>query len=227
MNYILFLILIVLNIFLYNNTFAGIPIYGELSELSHFKRVADEELCRHPKVVIHGVRNYLRMRHLCGKDQIKIVTGVLYISEFYSEDHIYVSPLPSTSTLRKHGNTFHIIYTKLLSFYVNDLQKDLRIIHREVSSVFELDTVLPEILREAEILILLPDPIFYNVRGLSVLRYWIKRYPKVKILDLANLNIDHPRLTRINLEKRKYLQTVVDVFYRDNLVRGSIFYVDY
>lgn len=222
-----YLILVLLFININSEVIAGIPIYGDVETGALFKRVAEEEFCRHRRVVIHGVKNYLRVRNYCNQEQIKIVTGILYIQEFYSPEHIYISPLPSSNTLKRYSKRFHVIYSRSLSFYVDFLRKDLQIISTKVSSPLELDTVLPRILQETELFLLLPDPVFYDAKGFAILRYWLKRYPNVKVLDLANLNIEHPNIIRIKIEKHKYFQLVREIYNRDNLQRGMIYYVDY
>lgn len=221
------LTIIFLIVFNSSDSKAVIPVYGEITDDVSFKRVLDVEICRYQRVVVHGAKNYLRVRGLCGKEQLKIVAGILYIGEFYSPNHIYVSPLPSPQSLKKYGKSFHIIHSRVLSFYVNDLKKELQITHRLVSSVLELDKTLPETLQEAEVLIILPDPVYYDAKGQAILRYWLRRHPKVKVLDLANINIEHPNLIRLRLERERYIQTIREVFNREDLRRGGIYYVDY
>jgi len=154
------------------------------------------------------------------------VGGILYLSEVYTPQDVYVSPLPHPESLKRYGETFVVIHSSYTSFYVRDLSRYLRIKAVFLTNVYDLERELPKALSMGYPLLLLPDPLLYDERAKCILKHWLRQNPEVKLVDLANLELKHPERIVHRVPKQKYLKTLKEVFAQPELERGRIYYVE-
>jgi len=158
--------------------------------------------------------------------QLRVVGGILYISEVYTPQDVYVSPLPHPESLKKYGQTFVVFYSSYTSFYVRDLSRYLKIKAVFLTNVYDLERELPKALSIGYPLLLLPDPLLYDERAKYILKHWLIQTPEVKLVDLAHLELQHLNRIVHRVPKQKYLKTLKEVFAQSELERGRIYYVE-
>lgn len=190
-------------------------------------RISIERICEVSNVVVYGLKAHLKTKDKKCPNQIRLVTGIIYLSPVYDPEFIYLSPLPSPESLKKYGSSFIVPYSKWLTFYVESLKTSLRIKEYLFNNVYELEKNIANILSEEGILLLLPDPLIFDSRTQVILKYWLKRYPRLKIVDLANLPIEHPQKVSIHLTHTKIFERLRTLLQDLPPKRGAIYYVDY
>jgi len=154
------------------------------------------------------------------------VGGILYLSEVYTPQDVYVSPLPHPESLKRYGETYVVFHSSYTSFYVRDLSRYLRIKAVLLSNVYDLERELPNALRMGYPLLLLPDPLLYDERAKYILKHWLRQNHEIKLVDLANLDLQHPNRIVHRVPKQKYLKTLKEIFAQLELERGRVYYVE-
>ena len=191
-----------------------------------YRKVTKERLCEEKRVLIYGIRAYREAKRINCPSQLRVVGGILYLSEVYTPQDVYVSPLPHPESLKKYGQTFVVFHSSYTSFYVRDLSRYLRIKAVLLSNVYDLERELPKALSMGYPLLLLPDPLLYDERAKYILKHWLRQNPEVKLVDLANLELKNPGRIVHRVPKQKYLKTLKEVFAQPELERGRIYYVE-
>ncbi|MEZ0344360.1 MAG: hypothetical protein ABWJ99_06135 [Caldimicrobium sp.] len=203
------------------------PVLSDNPLLPPFHQIDKKRLCAYPQIIIYGINSYLQVKDKPCPNQVRIITGILYLSRVYHPSNIYISPLPDPKTLRAFGDRFTVIYSNHLGFYVEELKKyyDLKIV--KLKSIYDLEKILPQVLKERRKIILLPDEFLLDERGLAILRYWLKKYPHATIINLLGLNFEYPKMITIPFSQRKYLEEILKFLKSEDLERGKIYYVVY
>jgi len=191
-----------------------------------YREVKKENICAEKRLLIYGIRAYLDVKKIRCPSQLRVVGNVLYVSEVYEPQDVYVLPLPNPESLRRYGNIFVVFHSRYTSFYVEELKKHLSIKQVQLSHIYELERELPKALTLGHPLLILPDPIFFDERAMHILNYWLRKHDGIPIVDLANLNLKHPKKFTHRISKQKYFKTLREVFLLPNLIRGKIYYVE-
>ena len=196
--------------------------------IESYREVSKERLCEEKRVLIYGIRAYREAKKINCPSQLRVVGGILYLSEVYSSQDVYVSPLPHPESLKRYGETFVVFYSSYTSFYVKDLRRHLKITEIVLSNVYDLERELPKALSLGYPLLLLPDPILYDDRSTYILKYWLRlrQNHEVKLIDLANLELKHPNKILHLVPKQKYLKLLKEVFTKPEVERGKVYYVE-
>ncbi len=191
-----------------------------------YREVAKERLCKEKRVLIYGIRAYREAKRINCPSQLRVVGGILYISEVYTPQDVYVSPLPHPESLKRYGQTFVVFHSSYTSFYVRDLSRYLRIKAVLLSNVYDLERELPKALSMGYPLLLLPDPLLYDERAKYILKHWLRQNHGIKLVDLANLDLQHPNRIVHRVPKQRYLKTLKEVFAKPELERGRVYNVE-
>ena len=204
-----------------------IPVFTiDVVPFEGYREVAKERLCEEKRVLIYGIRAYREAKRINCPSQLRVVGGILYISEVYTSQDVYVSPLPHPESLKRYGETFVVIHSSYTSFYVRDLSRYLKIKAILLSNVYDLERELPKALSMGYPLLLLPDPLLYDERAKYILKHWLRQNHGIKLVDLANLDLQHPNKIVHRVPKQKYLKTLKEVFAQPELKRGRVYYVE-
>jgi hypothetical protein len=204
-----------------------IPVFTvDVIPFEGYREVAKERLCEEKRVLIYGIKAYREAKRINCPTQLRVVGGILYISEVYTPQDVYVSPLPHPESLKRYGQTFVVFHSSYSSFYVRDLSRYLRIKAVFLTNVYDLERELPKALSIGYPLLLLPDPLLYDERAKYILRHWLRQNSEVKLVDLAHLELQHPNRIVHRVPKQKYLKTLKEVFAQPELERGRIYYVE-
>lgn len=204
-----------------------IPVFTiDVVPFEGYREVAKERLCEEKRVLIYGIRAYREAKRINCPSQLRVVGGILYISEVYTSQDVYVSPLPHPESLKRYGETFVVIHSSYTSFYVRDLSRYLKIKAVLLSNVYDLERELPKALSMGYPLLLLPDPLLYDEQAKYILKHWLRQNHGIKLVDLANLDLKHPERIVHRVPKQKYLKTLKEVFVQPELERGRIYYVE-
>lgn len=189
----------------------------------------ENELCKYHKIIIYGLKSYLKTQKIKCYSQKRIVAGVLYLNLIYKNDEVYFSPLPSAGTYKKFGEKFSVIYSPCLSFYIKYLKKHLNIIAVKVDKIYELEGALREVLKKDRIFIILPDPKFIDKRGQLILTSFFKKYPFQRVIDLLNLKIPVKNKILITYDPYKLYYNLFRLYDKIDGINldGQIVYTDY
>jgi len=95
-----------------------------------------------------------------------------------------------------------------------------------LSNVNDLERDLPKALSMGYPLLLLPDPLLYDERAKYILKHWLRQNHGIKLVDLANLDLQHPNKIVHRVPKQRYLKTLKEVFAKPELERGGVYYVE-
>ncbi len=192
----------------------------------------DKEICQEKRILVYGPRAYQEIKAVNCPGQLRIVGGILYISLVYDPRDVYVSPLPHPLTLKRYYANYVVVYSQATAFYFKDLEKHLNVKGVYVDSVFKLESEMPRILELNQPILLLPDPVLFDERAHNIIKFWIKRYKNVRIVDLANIvskiSNSSPDATIIphRTSKQRYLEHLRALFLWSELERGKIYYVE-
>lgn len=204
-----------------------IPVFTfDVIPFERYREVAKERLCEEKRVLIYGIRAYREVKRINCPSQLRVVGGILYLSEVYTPQDVYVSPLPHPESLKRYGETYVVFHSSYTSFYVRDLSRYLRIKAVLLSNVYDLERELPKALSMGYPLLLLPDPLLYDKRAKYILKHWLRQNHGIKLVDLANLDLQHPERIVHRVPKQKYLKTLKEVFAQPELERGRVYYVE-
>lgn len=204
-----------------------IPVFAiDVVPFEGYRKVTKERLCEEKRVLIYGIRAYREAKRINCPSQLRVVGGILYLSEVYTPQDVYVSPLPHPESLKRYGETYVVFHSSYTSFYVRDLSRYLRIKAVLLSNVYDLERELPNALRMGYPLLLLPDPLLYDERAKYILKHWLRQNHEIKLVDLANLDLQHPNRIVHRVPKQKYLKTLKEIFAQLELERGRVYYVE-
>jgi hypothetical protein len=81
-----------------------------------YREVAKERLCEEKRVLIYGIKAYREAKRINCPSQLRVVGGILYISEVYTSQDVYISLLPHPESLKRYGETFVVIHSCLKKF---------------------------------------------------------------------------------------------------------------
>jgi len=205
--------------------FFQVPVftYESLPEY-YFKTVSKDDLCQHKRIVIYGIRAYREARNIDCPQQLRLIAGILYVSEVYDPKHVYLSPLPHPKLLSSYGQAFVVFYSSFLEFYVEKLRTDLTIRAIRVNSAYELEREFQKGLGLNFTLLLLPDPLMFDPKSQSILRYWLKNNPKIEVVDLAGLDLPVSNKVVIRIPKEKYWIFLREKYMDHQVKRGHVYF---
>ncbi len=192
-----------------------------------FKNINQEKLCEYPQIIIYGINAYLKVKDKPCPNQLRIITGILYLSRVYHPSNVHISPLPHPKTLRPLGEEFTVIYSNQLGFYVEELKRHYQITPYKLKTPYDLEKILPIILKEKRKILLLPDDQLLDERAFYILKYWLKRHASAIVIDFIGLDLECPNKITISQSRKKYLEEVFRYVKTGGLERGKIYYVVY
>lgn len=196
--------------------------------LSKYFYTADpNKLCEYKQLIIYGINSYLKVKKIPCPGQVRIVTGILYLSQVYHSSDIYISPLPHPKSFKDLGMNFAILYSNYLEFYVKKLKNYYFIKAYKIKNLYDLEKIMPEVLKNNKVIIFLPDEYLIDERASLIVDYWLRQYPSTFVVDLVGFNLKLPNKIFYSFNLEKYLEGVKKYVEQGNLEKGEIYFVEY
>lgn len=204
----------------------SLPIFT-LQELPHYEPYGQlvrdpSRLCDYKKIVIWGIKGLQTARSIKCPSQERLVAGIIFISRYYHTSESYLVPLPSPEIFRVFENEFTVIYSEDLEFYIKALQNFYSLKTIKIKNWFELENAVKKCISLGKPLLLLPDPVLIDKRGLLILQENLKK-EDLKIINLFGIPLNHKNEIVIKVNWEKYFQELYKL-YHSPFRPGSIHY---
>jgi len=190
--------------------FLGLPTFLQAQELGLlydpvFKKLAwaleketgarqasSGDLCRFKKLVVLGPEAAWEVSRQKCPLQKRYFVGILFPDLFGIDlrQACLISPLPRCPTLRRRFRKAIVIYSPPMEYYVQHLSTCLSLRKMRAETFYELPSLFQSLSSRGERqapLLLLPDPLFLNRRGMECLQAFLKKYPRFPVFDLLGL----------------------------------------